>query len=145
MRADQPVCAAACPTVSPFRTVATLPRSWQGRSLRFRRALAAVEIFEPDDVVELRRRDLEDGRVLDGRDPVHGARAVAEGLPAHDDLLVQDGLADVAELELRLAGLHEPGLVLLAVELQAERGPGLHEEHLAGVGVGERPDELVTP
>ena len=52
---------------------------------------------------------------------------------------------DLAELESRPPGLDEPRLVLLPVELQRERMPGLHEEHLAAVDVGERPDELVTP
>ena len=35
---------------------------------------AAVVVFEPHDVVELRRRDLEDRRVLDRRHAVHRAR-----------------------------------------------------------------------
>ena len=44
---------------------------------------AAVAVVEPDDVVEVRRRDLEDRRVLERGDAMHGAGPVAEGsLPA---------------------------------------------------------------
>ena len=43
-----------------------------------RRSFAPVPVLEPDDVVEVRRRDLDDERVLDRGHAVHGARAVAE-------------------------------------------------------------------
>ena len=45
--------------------------------LWFGRALAAVGVLEPDDVVEVRRRDLQDRRVLQGRHTVYTAGAYA--------------------------------------------------------------------
>src|SRR5688572_21542779 len=93
----------------------------------------------------MRGRDLENCRVLERGDAMDGARAVAERRPAADHLLGQNPLADLAELELRLPRLDEPRLVLLAVELEAERRPRLHEQHLAAVLLGERPDQLVPP
>ena len=48
------------------------------RPLGRARALAAVAVLEPDDVVEVRCRDLDDERVLDRRHAVHGAGPVAE-------------------------------------------------------------------
>src|SRR6185437_3660441 len=48
-------------------------------------------------------------------------------------------------LELRAARLHEPRLVLLAMELERERVAGADEQHLAAVDVRQRPDELVAP
>jgi hypothetical protein len=62
-----------------------------------------------------------------------------------DHLLVQHRLPHLAQLELRPAGLHEPRLLLLAVELQAERSAGLHEEDFAAIALRERPDQLVPP
>ena len=50
-----------------------------------------------------------------------------------------------AELDLRAALEHVPGLVLLLVELEAERLARADEEDLAGVVVGLRPDQLVAP
>ena len=77
-------------------------------------ALAAVAVLEPDDVVELRRRDLEDRRVLERRDPVHGAGPVAERGARADDRLGERLVADGAELDPRAAGLDQPRLVLLS-------------------------------
>src|SRR4029077_9205185 len=76
-------------------------------------ALASVPVLETYDVVEVRRRDLEDGRVLELRDPVHCARPVPEGRAGSDDLLVQRLLPRIAKLEPRPAALDVPALVLL--------------------------------
>src|SRR5579884_482374 len=116
-----------------------------GRRLRLGGAGAAVVVFEPNDVVDLGRRDLEDGRVLERGHPVDGAGAEAEGSPRADDLLVLHRVTGARELDLGPPRLDEPGLVLLAVELQRERVTGADEEHLAAVVVAQRPDQLVDP
>ena len=55
---------------------------------RFARALAAVGVLEPDDVVEVGGRDLENPRVLDAGHAVDRARPEAERLARRDlDLL----------------------------------------------------------
>src|SRR3954466_11053659 len=86
-----------------------------------RRALPAVAVLEPDDVVELGRRDLDDGRVLDRRHAVDGAGPVPEAGAGRDDLGLEDGVARLPQLELRAPALEVPALVLLPVELEAER------------------------
>ena len=48
-------------------------------------------------------------------------------------------------LEGRARLEHIPGLVLLLVKLEAERLARADEENLAGVAVGLRPDQLMTP
>src|SRR5882757_4134239 len=107
MRGDQPLRFPASETVSP----STAPKVITTVS-RFARALAAIAVLEADDVVELRRRDLDDRRVLERRDPVHGPRGEMEGRPCRDHLGVEGPLPHVAELELRPARLDVPGLVL---------------------------------
>src|SRR5262245_21112955 len=93
----------------------------------------------------MRRRDLEDRRVLERGDAVDGAGPVAEARAGRDDLLVERLLADLAELEPRPPALDIPALVLLAVELQRERLPCLHEQDLPDVGVCMGPDQLPAP
>src|SRR5438132_12449690 len=80
--------------------------------LRRRGALAAVGVLEPDDVVELRRRNLEDRRVVDRRHAMDRARPEAERRTRCDHLLLQRLLARRAELELGAPRLDEPRLVL---------------------------------
>src|SRR4051794_4639707 len=92
---------------------------------------AAVLILESNDIVQLRRRDLDDGRVLDRRHAVHGPGREVEGGARGDDLRVQHALARPAELDPGLAGEHVPRLVLHLVELQAERLARADEEQLA--------------
>src|SRR5262245_52847362 len=106
---------------------------------------ATVTILEADDVLEMRCRDLEDRRVLQSLDPVDRARLDPERRARADHLRVRRLVARRAHLDLRAARLHEPRLVLLAVELEAQRLAGLHEEQLAAVVVGERPDQFVAP
>src|SRR6185312_723754 len=102
-------------------------------------AFASVPVLEPDDVVKMRRRDLEDRRVLDRGDPVHRPGPEAKARAGRDDLLVERLLARVAELEPRAAALDVPALVLLTVELQGERLALLDEQDLPDVRVGVRP------
>ena len=59
--------------------------------------------------------------------------------PGRDHLGVEDALPGVAELELRPAALDVPALVLLVVELEAERLAGADEEDLPDVRVGVAP------
>src|SRR4051812_2038480 len=109
------------------------------------RARAAVAVFEAYDVVELRRRDLEDRRVLERGHPVHRPGDEAERGAGADLVLGERGAALFAELDLRTAGVDEPRLVLLAVELERERVTRLHEQELAAVDVRQGPDQLVAP
>src|SRR5437588_6110175 len=140
MRGDQPVCAAASETWAPV--TADYLNTFVSR---FARAGPPVGVLEANDVVEVRRGDLEDRRVVERGDPVHGAGRVAEAGAGGDDLGVQDGGADGAELELRAAALDVPALVLLAVELKAERVAGPDEEDLSDIRLGVRPDQLPAP
>src|SRR3954465_2096844 len=112
------------------------------RGLRFG---APVPVLEPHDVLELRRRDLGDRRVLDCRQAMDGSGREVESGAGRDDLVVQQPLTRRAELELRAPFEHVPRLVLLLVELEAERLPGPDEQDLAGEGVGLRPDQLMAP
>src|SRR5438067_6692326 len=140
MRGDQPLCLPASETVSPSTGAKLItPVS------RFARALAAVAVLQANDVVELRRRDLDDRGVLECGEPVHGARDEVKGRPRRDHLRVEDALARLAELELRPARFDVPGLVLLPVELEAERLARAHEEDLPDIPVGVGPDELPPP
>src|SRR5436190_21206983 len=111
----------------------------------FGRALPAVLVLEAHNVLEVRRRDLEDGCVLERRDPVDGAGAVAEARARAHDLAVQERLPGVAELALRATALYVPALLLLPMALDAQRLAGLHEEDLADVLLGDRPDQLPPP
>src|SRR5262249_35655463 len=79
------------------------------------------------------------------RDPMHGPGPKAETGPLADDLLPEHRVAGRAKLELRAAGLNQPGLVLLPVELERERLARLHEQHLADVSVRLGEDKLVAP
>src|SRR6478609_4297877 len=108
-------------------------------------AFASIPVLQPDDVVEMRGRDLEDRRVLDRGDPVHRAGAEVEAGAGCDDLLVERLLAGVAELEAGAATLDVPALVLLPVELQGERLARPHEQDLAYVLVRVGPDQLRAP
>ena len=53
-----------------------------------------ISVLEADDVVEMRRRDLDDQRVLDRGDPVDGARAVAERVAGGDLETIEIGPGD---------------------------------------------------
>src|SRR5689334_18068277 len=102
MRGDQPVRSAASPTVSPsIDRYLNTSVSMSG----FGGAHPPVAVFEPDDVVELRCRNLDDRRVLERGDAVDGARREAECRARADDLLAQHRVACRAELELRPPGL----------------------------------------
>src|SRR5947207_8074431 len=106
---------------------------------------SSVAVFEAHDVLELGRRDLEDGRVLDRTEPVDGPRHEAEGRARADHLGLQDALARRAGLQLGPPFEHVPGLVLDLVELQAQRLARVDDEQLPRVAVGHREDQLVAP
>src|SRR5262249_42273623 len=63
------------------------------RLLGLRGAFAAVAVLEPDDVVQVRCRDLEDPRVVHGGDAVDGAGREVERLARRDDHLVEERVA----------------------------------------------------
>src|SRR5436305_529861 len=67
------------------------------------------------------------------------------GSSAASSSAARRSIAERAQLELGPALLDKPGLVLLAVELQADRLARLDEEHLADVLVGLSPDQLRAP
>src|ERR1044072_3418232 len=94
---------------------------------------AAGSVFEADDVVEVGRRDLEDERVLERGDAVHRPRPDAERRARTDDLRTRYRIARRAHLDLGSALEGVPRLVLLVVELEAQRLVGSHEEKLADV------------
>src|SRR5436190_19663532 len=141
MRGDQPVWWAAWPTEA---VMAANPNTLVS-NLGLGGSFAPVGVLEADDVVELRRRDLHDRRVLDGLHPVHGAGRKVKRRPRADYLTRENPLSGRAELELDLALEHVPGLVLHLVELQAERLAGLDHEQLSRVVIGDRPDQLMAP
>src|SRR5215207_4657547 len=138
MRADQPVAWAAAPTVSPS-IGQTLTQACQG--LRGGGSLPPVCVLEPDDVVDLRRRDLEDRRVLECPDAVYGARGDPEGGARRHHLSRGRLLPRSSHLDLCSPLEHVPRLVLLPVELHRESLSGADEEQLAAVVIGERPDQ----
>src|SRR5262249_56466549 len=140
IRGDQPVWAAAFPTGTP--SMASDPNTTVSG---LRGSLAAVAVFEPDDVVQLGGRDLDDLRIVDRGHPMHRPRPETERRARPDHLLLEHRVAGGAELQLRPSLLNEPRLVLDVVELQAERLACLHEQQLADVLVGLRPDQLVAP
>src|SRR5947207_13220789 len=95
MRGDQPARDAASPTISPsIGPKVNITMSGCGS------ALAAVAVLEADHVVEVRRRDLEDRRVLERGDAVDGSGGVVERRARGDDLGVQRPLPHLAQLEL---------------------------------------------
>src|SRR5438132_7183302 len=112
---------------------------------RLRCAFPPVVVREPDDVVEVGRRNLDDQRVLERTHPVHGAGWKVEGLARSDLALLELAALDGAELECGPTFLDVPGFVLALVVLERERLPGPDEEQLAGVTVGLGPDQLPAP
>src|SRR5919109_533243 len=73
----------------------------------FARALAPVAVFEPDDVVAVGGRDLEDRRVFERQHSMDGARGEVERSPGPHDLLLQHRIARGAQLDLRPPRLHQ--------------------------------------
>src|SRR5829696_1863543 len=85
------------------RSSGAAARRAERRAPALRAAGAAVVVLEADDVLQVRRGDLEDRRVVDRGDAVHRPGGVVEG------------------------------------------GAGADEQNLAAVRVGDRPDQLVAP
>src|ERR671933_305220 len=95
MRGAHPLCVAASRTVS-----ASIGGNLNTTMSGFARPSPAVLVLEPHDVVEVRSRNLQDGRVLEGADAVHRPRREVEGSAGGDDLLLEDCLSRLPELEL---------------------------------------------
>src|SRR2546425_7757142 len=105
---------------------------------------APVAVLEPDDVVQLGRRDLEDVGVVEGRQTMAGpgreVPAIARAEADRPGLLLW-----LRHLEVHRAGEDADRLVLHAVVLVAERLSLADVEDLARVAIGPGPDGLVTP
>ena len=104
-------------------------------------------VLEPDDVVELRRRDLDDRRVLERGHAVDRARAGSgRPRPAPTTSLFSIRSPGRAELELRAARLstYQDSSFSL-VELEAQRLAGRDEEDLAGVVARSSPRSARGP
>src|SRR3954447_15902103 len=93
----------------------------------------------------MRRGDFEQSRVLERLHPVDRAGRDVERRSGGDDLAVRRRIARLADRELDASLLDVDRLVLLPVELQAERVALADEEDLPDVEVGVRPDQLVAP
>ena len=74
-----------------------------------------------------------------------GTGRVVEAVPGPDHPGVEGTLSGGAELELRAATLDVPALLLLAVELEAQRVAGADEEGLAEIRIRVGPDQLLPP
>ena len=105
---------------------------------------ASVAILEAHDVVTVGCRDFEHERVLERAPAVHDARRQVESAPGPYDLHVRSP-ARLSHLELDAARMDVDGLVLAAVELEAELLARADEEHLAQIAVARGVDELVAP
>ena len=70
---------------------------------------------------------------------------IRNAAPGRDDLRVRHLSPGVPISSCARPEWIEPGLVLLPVELEAERLAGLDEQNLSAVVVGQRPDQLVAP
>src|SRR5690606_20256870 len=103
----------------------------------------SVPVLEPDDVVQFRRRYLEDVGVLDCRHPMHGLRGDVHRL-ARKHLAPHQPAIDF-DLEQQLAGPEIDRLVLLVVVLQAQRVALRDVDHLPHVPIRLGPVQFVTP
>src|SRR5712691_1398466 len=122
-----------------------LPAGERGvRHLGRSRAGAPVAVLEPHDVVDLRRRDLEDFRVLDRRDAVARSRGQVHRIAlAHAHLLELSVQPTHLDVDRTLA--HEQPLVLALVILKRQRLSLVDMDDLAQVAVGDGPADLVAP
>src|SRR5689334_12779037 len=103
----------------------------------------AVAVFEPDHVVDLGGRCLEQIRRHDRLELMDELRLDMEGgSPSH--ALFDQGIA-LLNAQDDLSGEYVDGLVLLVVVLERQHLPGLDMENLADVAVRAGPDQLVTP
>src|SRR5215218_11447313 len=101
-----------CDFCQASRSSGAAPRGAARRAERrapaLRAAGAAVVVLEADDVLQVRRGDLENRRVVDRGDAVHRPGGVVEGGAGADDLLLQHRIADLAQFDPRAAALDEP-------------------------------------
>src|SRR4029079_10077664 len=106
--------------------------------------LPAEIVLEPDDVVELRRRDLDQLASIDRLEPVDTAcrdpRALADA-----ELLLTDDAVVVLEIQPQSALPDQDALVLDLVALQGEALSRLDHQQLADVPSRVGPDQFVSP
>src|SRR4030095_1078823 len=101
--------------------------------------LAPVAIFQPDDIVELRRGNLEDIAVFDRRHAVNRLGRDVYALAGKHFTFRQP--AALVNLEQQPAGVQVDRLVLDVVVLQAERMAGVDVDQFADVAIGLGPME----
>src|SRR5713101_1612014 len=105
--------------------------------------LPPVSVFQPDDVVQLRRRHLEDVAVFNRRHAVDRLWRDVDALARlHLTLLQASALVDLEEQPARV---QVDRLVLHVVILQAQRVARVDVNQLADVPLGLCPMELVAP
>src|SRR5271163_2718984 len=84
---------------------------WHSSSLA--RSFPAISVFEPHDVIELRRRDFYDVHVGNRRHPMHGPRGTVKRVSR---LHPQDfDIGTLTHFEVHFSGLDEKCLVLFDV------------------------------
>src|SRR3990172_7441801 len=96
------------------------------------RAVPAVPVLEANDVVEVGGRALQEERVLERSQPVHHAGSDVEAAPGRD-LLGGRLCSGLADLDRRATLVEVDRLVLVPVELKAQRLAGADEENLSPV------------
>ncbi len=104
-----------------------------------------VVVLEPDDVVELWSRHLDDlrGTVRGCLEPVDRPRGDVDGLP--DAQHREGGVITTTEVQEQGAVDDQDGFVFLVVVLEAEALSRVDVDDLARVVVGVAPEELVSP
>src|SRR5258707_12378978 len=108
------------------------------------RALAAEVVFEADDVLELGRRNFDEGAAFDRLVAVAAADRDARAL-ARPQLALLDRASVALEGQVEPALDDSDPLVLPLVVLERQALAGLEDEDLADVLVGPGPDDLVAP
>src|SRR6185437_11876822 len=103
----------------------------------------SVAVLEPDEIVELGGRRLEDVAVHHGLDLVHELGRNVDGLAGAERAGLQLGAGPGAEDQLAPEHVHR--LVLAMVILQAQHVSRLDVQDLAHVALGAGPDQLVSP
>src|SRR5690349_19591575 len=108
------------------------------------RPFATEIVLDPDDVVELRRRHLEQLAALDRLEPMDPPGRDVAVLPGAQ-LVVADDAVLVLEVQLQPTGGDEDRLILGRMALERQSLAGLDDEPLADVSIRVRPDQLVAP
>ena len=106
-------------------------------------AFPAIIVFQPDDVVEVRRRYFDQFDFADGDEAVDGAREDVQALERRQANHPQ--AIAFAKLDREHAALDEDRLVLDAVELTGKAMPGRDVEQFPDILIRLGEDEFVAP